>query len=113
MHRRLILSALITTTHGHRMTVQLTLRVLLTRYPSHLMTAYQLVQSFSIKFIISYFLLTLCDLVRTVSHDRGLGYSNRFLTLQSVCTLPTLWSSSSTQHPGTCPTGSLELVPQE
>src|ERR1041385_7721060 len=30
----------------------------------------------------------------------------------SLCTLPTLWSSSSTRHSGTCPTGSLELVPQ-
>src|SRR3954467_1499751 len=46
-------------------------------------------------------------------HDRGRGYSNRFLTLQSLCTLPTLWSSSSIQHPCTCPTGSLELAPQE
>src|SRR3954463_15082627 len=35
------------------------------------------------------------------------------LTLQSLCMLPTLWSSSSVQHPGTCPTGSLELAPQE
>src|SRR3954463_16312960 len=35
------------------------------------------------------------------------------VTLQSLCTLPTLWSSSSIQHPGTCPTGSLELAPQE
>src|SRR3954463_1157864 len=35
------------------------------------------------------------------------------VTLQSLCTLPTLWSSSSIQHLGTCPTGSLELVPQE
>src|SRR3954466_1551112 len=35
------------------------------------------------------------------------------VTLQSLCTLPTLWSSSSIQYPGTCPTGSLELVPQE
>src|SRR4051812_33426485 len=25
----------------------------------------------------------------------------------------TLWSYSSIQHPGTCPTGSLELAPQE
>src|SRR3954465_12845692 len=33
------------------------------------------------------------------------------VTLQSLCTLPTLWSSSSVQHLGTCPTGSLELVP--
>src|ERR1041385_5774004 len=31
----------------------------------------------------------------------------------SLCTLPTLWSSSSIQHPDTCPTGSLELAPQE
>src|SRR3954470_3525477 len=35
------------------------------------------------------------------------------VTLQSLCTLPTLWSSSSIQHLGTCPTGSLELAPQE
>src|SRR3954463_4443487 len=35
------------------------------------------------------------------------------VTLQSLCTLPTLWSSSSIQHPGTCPTGSLELAPWE
>src|SRR3954465_12498307 len=35
------------------------------------------------------------------------------VTLQSLCTLPTLWSSSSIQHPGACPTGSLELAPQE
>src|SRR3954468_11656466 len=33
--------------------------------------------------------------------------------MQSFCTLPTSWSSSSIQHPGTCPTGSLELAPQE
>src|SRR3954463_3760589 len=58
-------------------------------------------------------LIIWCDLVRIVSITVDSSIRIYFVTLQSSCTLPTLWSSSSVQYPGTCPTGSLELVPQE
>src|SRR3954469_19947442 len=86
-------------THDHRMTMPLT-----SSPPdsvpgsphdhlplwSHRMTT-QTVQPFIIKFIISNFLLTSCDLVRTASHDRGLGYSNRFDSAEFVH-VPHTWS---------------------
>src|SRR3954468_17040870 len=58
-----------------------------------------MVQPFLISdFIISNFLLTSCDLVRTVPHDRGLGYSNRFDSAEFVH-VPHTWSSSFAQNP--------------
>ena len=71
---------------------------------SHRMTT-QTVQSFNIKIIITKLLLTLFDQVRTVSHDRGLGYSNR-LWLCRVC--------ARYPHHGVLPSPSTpELVPQD
>src|SRR3954463_15251925 len=58
-------------------------------------------------------LIIWCDLVRIVSITVDSSIRIYFVTLQSSCTLPTLWSSSSVQYLGTCPIGSLELAPQE
>src|SRR3954471_22865829 len=80
-----------------------------------------MVQPFSISdFIISNFLLTSCDLVRTVSHDRGLGYSNSFDSAEFVH-VPHTWSSSFAQNPrnlshrilGTSPVSSELDIPNE
>src|SRR3954471_8638585 len=97
------------------------LRILPTLYSGHHVTTYQTVQPFIIKFYYySKFLLTSCDLVRTVSHDRGLGYSNRFDSAEFVHVTHT-WSSSFAQNPrnlyhrilGTSPVSSEIDIPNE